>query len=89
MGESLYSSSDKAYISGIFKHLLKKVGKSYFCASPQIVEALGVAASALSVIGQILQGCQNVVQVIFLDQIKDAPDDFRCFRKLSDGGIIV
>lgn len=44
-------------------------------------EAFGVAASALSVIGfagQILQGCQTVVT--FLDQIKDAPDELRCFR---------
>jgi hypothetical protein len=46
-----------------------------------MTEAFGIAASALSVIGfagQILQGCQSVVT--FLDQIKDAPDDFRCFR---------
>jgi hypothetical protein len=46
-----------------------------------MAEPLGIAVSALGVIGfagHILQGCQAVSA--FLDQIKDAPDNFRCFR---------
>jgi hypothetical protein len=47
-----------------------------------MAEAFGIAASALSVIGfagQILQGCQTVSA--FLDQIKEAPNEFQCFRR--------
>jgi len=41
---------------------------------------LGTIASVLGIIGfagQIMQGCQ--IASAFFNQIKDAPDDFRCF----------
>lgn len=46
-----------------------------------MAEALGIVASALSIVGfagQILQGCQNICT--FLDSFNDAPHDLRLFR---------